>query len=53
MAVGAARTKKSIYKVNNFRYFFFRRVDLNLMFFQEELASLLTMGKPFSGNLEG
>ena len=32
---------------------FLRRVNFFLMFFQEELASLLSTGKPFSGNLEG
>ena len=32
---------------------FLRKVNFILMFFQEELASLLSTGKPFSGNLEG
>ena len=32
---------------------FLRKVNFILIFFQEELASLLSMGKPFSGNLEG
>ena len=46
MAVDAARTKKKICKVNNF-YTFLRRVNFILMFFQEEVASLLSLAKPF------
>ena len=32
---------------------FLRRVNFILMFFQEELASLLSVVKPFPGDLEG
>ena len=47
MAVHTTLTKKKIYEVNNFDTFF-RRVNLILMFLQEELASLKNPGKPFS-----
>ena len=32
---------------------FLRRVNFILMFFQEELALVLSLGKPSSGDLEG
>ena len=51
MAVHAARTNNEIYEVNNFWYFL-RRVNFILIFFQEELASFLSEGNPFFGNLE-
>ena len=51
MALHAALTKKKICEVNDFRCFF-RRVNYILMFFQEELAPLLSMGKPFSSDPE-
>ena len=51
MAVHAARTNNEIYEVNNFWYFL-RRVNFIFIFFQEELASLLSAGNPFFGNLE-
>ena len=44
MAVHTARMKKKICEV---------RVNFILMFFQEELASLLSAGGLFSSNLEG
>ena len=31
---------------------FLKRINFILMFFQEELVSLLSAGKPFSGDLE-
>ena len=48
MAVHAACMKKKSVKWTTFDAFF-RRV---LMFFQEELPSLLSARKPFSGDLE-
>ena len=51
MAVHTARTNNEIYEVNNFWYFL-RRVNFIFIFFQEELASLLSAGNPFFGNLE-
>ena len=52
MAVHAPRTKKKMGEVYIFCPFLIR-VNLNLMFFQEELASLLSEGKPLSRDLEG
>ena len=46
-----ARRKKSV-KGTTFDTFL-RRVNFILMFFQEELATLLNAGKLFSGYLEG
>ena len=51
-AVHAALTKKKSMKWITFDTFL-RRVNFILMFLQEELASLLSMGKPFSGNVGG
>ena len=51
MAAHAAGTNNEIYEVNNFWYFL-RRVNFILIFFQEELASFLSEGNPFFGNLE-
>ena len=52
MTVHAVRTKKK--KSVNWTTFdtFLGRVNFILMFFQEELASLLSTGKPFSHDLE-
>ena len=52
MAVHAAHTKKKSVKWKTFDSFL-RRINFILIFFQEELASLLSAGKPFFGNLEG
>ena len=49
--VHAACLKKKICEVNNFWYFL-RRVNFILMFFKEDLDSLLSAGKPFFSNLE-
>ena len=52
MAVHAARTKKKSVKWTTFDTFL-RRVNFILVFFQEELGSLLSLGKPFPNDLEG
>ena len=52
MAVNAARTKKEFVKWTTFDTFL-RRVNFILMLSQGELASLLSAGKRFSGDLEG
>ena len=52
MGVHAASTNKKIFEVHKFWYFF-RRVNFILIFFKKELASLLSAGKPFSGDIEG
>ena len=44
----AVHTAKSVKSTT-----FLRRVNFILMFFLEELAPLLSAGKPFSNNLEG
>ena len=52
MAVQAARTKRKFLKWTTFDTFL-RKVNFIFMFFQEELASPVSAGKPVSGNLEG
>ena len=52
MAVHAVRTKKFFLKRTTFDTFL-RKVDSILMFFQEKLASLVSVGEPFSEKLEG
>ena len=52
VAVHPALMKKKICEVNNFWYFF-KKSWFHFMVFQEELASILSSGKPFSSDLEG
>ena len=52
MTVHAAHIKRKFLKSKTFDTFL-RKVDLIFMFLQEELASLVSLGKPFSGDLEG
>ena len=52
IATHTACTKKKYVKLRTFDTFL-RRVIFILMFFQEQLASLLSVGKPFSSDLEG
>ena len=52
MTVHAAHTKRKVLKSKTFDTFL-RKVDLVFMFFQEELASLVSLEKRFSGDLEG
>ena len=51
MAVHATCTKRKFLKWTTFDTFL-RKVNFIFMFFQGELASLVSAGKPFSGNSE-
>ena len=52
MAVHTAHTKKKKCVKGTTFNTFLRRVNFILMCFQEELAPLLSAGKPFSSDLE-
>ena len=44
--------KKNMWSEQHLANNFLRRVNFILMFFQEELPSFLSAGKPFPGDLE-
>ena len=50
MAVHTSHNKQNIWTTFDT---FLRRVNLILMFFQEEVPSLKSEGKPFPGDIEG